>query len=139
MRQPKATDRAGFLELCLLEPKLLTLLASAREAGRGDASFCAVDAFYGHPPYPGFKPQIVQLVGWGAGVKPSPRQDDSVLIGDLVRAEMEAMANSKAPEPLRTNAAYSTVYEVIWASLPECRECSCDGNQDLSPEDGELD
>ena len=80
-----------------LEPRLIVLLAEAREH-QGGEGFCANDIWYGHARHPGLKEQLVKLVGWGrAGWE---QRNDSVL---------------------NRSEAYDEAYKAIYGALPDCQ------------------
>ncbi len=118
-----------FADLAAFDPRLVELLAAAREADKGGPSFCANDAFYGLGDCPGFKRRIAYLVGWRAGAPPiSPRDDDADEPREsLSLSEQESLHNA-VPEVLCSQQAYDLVYDVILGSLPPCRDCVCVGD-----------
>lgn len=101
MRSPNTpvtlTEAEHWALLTIAEPKLADLLAEiqALHTEPPTTPFCANDAWF-QPD--GFHRRLLTLVGWEADA---------------------------APPVLRTEAAYDTAYNTLYAALPDCRECSC--------------
>lgn len=88
----------SFQQICDLEPRLQELFneAKAVQDDPSKESFCANTVWYGYSGQKGFRPRVVELVGY----------------------------NATNPQ-LATNEAYDTAYQVIYEALPPCRNCIC--------------
>jgi hypothetical protein len=91
-----------FEQLCELEPRLLDLLNEARaiKDNRRKRSFCANQVWYGWRGHEGFKPRLLDLVGFR-------RKHDG------------------SDPRLATSRAYDVAYHTIYDALPDCRNCAC--------------
>jgi hypothetical protein len=96
-----ATDRTQWAAFVALEPRLALLLGQiqAIQDDPAQPGFCANAHWYGAEQNEGLKETLCQLVGWEA----SP----------------------ESPPILRTAEAYDTCYTLLYAALPDCRNCSC--------------
>ena len=96
-----AKNRTRWAAFVALEPRLALLLGQiqAIQDDPAQAGFCANVHWYGAEQNEGLKETLCQLVGWEA----SPA----------------------SPPILRTAEAYDICYTILYAALPDCRNCSC--------------
>ena len=104
-------ERITWKRLCKLEPRLLDLYerASGIRDDLSKPSFCANNVWYGRRGWPGLKPQLWELVGFGA-------------------------RRWGADPQLWSSLAYDIAYRKVYDALPDCRNCACWGFQELVDE-----
>jgi hypothetical protein len=95
-----STTILTWQQLVAAEPRLGSLMREIKTVrdDKSRPSFCANAVWYGYYDYPGFKPRLYELAGWGA---------------------------KSAPDLLRTMEAYDLAYDKLYAALPNCRNCNC--------------
>ena len=111
------------------EPRLKVLLADAKSItdNRSNPSFCANAAWYGYGGWPGLKPRLLFLVGWGRGM-PQERGSMSELV-NLATLPMpprvDVASLGEVEQVLHSPSAYDFSYRTVYNALPDCRNCRC--------------
>jgi hypothetical protein len=126
---------AEFDRLCLLEPKLAELMVEAKAVRRPRGKpFCGNAVWYGYGSWHGrgFKGRMLPLVGDERGIIPQPKPQPSARFGSMLVYRLSDLPPPKYTPPttddekyLRSSRAYDVAYDVLYAALPNCRNCVC--------------
>jgi hypothetical protein len=125
--------KLSFNQLARIEPRLRALyteIAAIRDDPE-KPSFCANAVWYDR-----YKPQVVFLVGFDAGQEqvrvpntlgiPETREPRMLRLDEFLAMEEEnVVIRHPVDARLKTSEAYDTVYQTLYALLPDCRNCFC--------------